>query len=72
MNCLLARITLPEDASQSPRVYVDDIPPTSDCLALAKWTSAISDSAAYVVIDGESMQAEYIVFEGKIFEARRS
>jgi hypothetical protein len=72
MNCLLAKITLPKDTNESPRVYVDDVPPTSDCLALAKWTRAISDSAAYVVIDRESMQADYIVFEGKIFEARRS
>lgn len=67
MNCLLARILLPKDVNDSPRAYVDDVPPTSDGLALAKWTRAISDSAAYVVIDGDSMQTEYVVLEGKIF-----
>ena len=72
MKCKLARIALPSDVTESPRVYLndDDIPPTHDALALAKWTRAISDTAGYVVVDGESMQAEYIVFEGRIFEAR--
>jgi hypothetical protein len=70
MNCKLARIALPSDVTESPRQYVGDVPPTTDALVLAKWTCAISDFAAYAVIDGKSMQAEYIVFEGKIFEPR--
>ena len=71
MNCLLARISIPGDLAESPRKYVDDVPPTDDALSLAKWTLAISDTAGYAVIDGTSMQAKYIVFEGKIFESRR-
>ena len=72
MNCRLARIMLPSDVTESPRRYVndEDVPSTDDALALAKWTRAISDTAAYVVINGRSMQAEYIVFEGQIFERR--
>ena len=46
MNCKLARIKLPEDVTESPREYVDDVPSTGDALALAKWTRAISDTAA--------------------------
>jgi len=68
MNCKLARIKRPIDVTESPREYVDDVPPTENALDLAKWTCAISDSAAYVVINGDSMQAEYVVFEGRIFE----
>jgi hypothetical protein len=67
MNCKLARIRSPEDVAESPRQYIDEVPETEDAIALARWTRAISDSAAYVVIDGASMQAEYVVFEGKIF-----
>jgi hypothetical protein len=73
MNCKLARITIPRDVVGSPREYVgdDDVPPTKDALALARWTVAIADTACYVVIDGDTMLAEYVVFEGEIFEPRR-
>ena len=72
VNCKLARIMLPSDVTESPREYLNDvdIPPTNDALSLAKWTRAILDTTAYAVIDGDSMQAEYIVFEGRIFEPR--
>jgi hypothetical protein len=71
MNCLLARIAVPADILESPRKYVDDVPTTEDALALAKWTRAISDTAGYAVIDGETMQTKYVVFEGKIFELQK-
>jgi hypothetical protein len=72
MHCKLARIVLPSDVTESPRAYIndDEIPPTEDPLALAKWTRAISDTPGYVIINGESMLAEYIVFEGTVFEPR--
>ena len=71
MNCLLARIAIPTELTESPRKYVDDVPATEDALALARWTLAISDTAGYAVIDGQSMQTKYVVFEGQIFESRR-
>lgn len=70
MTRKLARIKLPQDVTESPREYVESPPSTNDGLALAMWTCAISDTAAYAVIDGDSMQTEYIVFEGQIFEPR--
>ena len=70
MNCKLARIRLPSDVTESPRHYIDAVPPTDDTLALARWACEIADTSAYAVINGDSMQAEYIVFEGKIFAPR--
>jgi hypothetical protein len=67
MNCKLARIKNPSDVTESPREYVndDDVPPTEDGLALARWTVAIADTAGYAVINGNTMQAEYVVSRGR-------
>ena len=71
MNCKLARISIPREEGESPRKYVDNIPATESARDLANWVlDAEGDNAAYVVVDGMTMQAEYVVFEGKIFEPR--
>jgi hypothetical protein len=70
MNCKLARIAKPREVGESPRKYLDNIPATEDPRVLTAWALAASDNAAYVVIDGDTMLAEYVVFEGEVFEPR--
>ena len=71
MICKLARIAVPSESGESPRKYVDDIPRTEAALELAEWALSMTDDAAYAVIDGETMQTEYVVFEGRVLEPRR-
>jgi hypothetical protein len=68
MNCKLARIANPREVGESPRKYIDCIPATDDPRVLTAWAVSAPDNAAYVVIDGDTMLAKFVVFEGEVFE----
>ena len=71
MNCKLAYITHRGSVDKgSPREYVTPPVATDHALELAAALVSAEGTGPFAVIDGETMEVEYIVFEGTVFEPR--